>query len=278
MIREAIEFLGCGSRREILEYIKRKYGDVNENTILAHITVCAVNHPSRIYYPQNRRPRDCSTLTYHYDFLFKRDDGRYELYDPNKHGRWLIGEVDGKIRVIGPEGPLEPRKKRKPQQRKRVSTITTWEMPLTEQELGEFYLKVIHFEKELREFIKHMLGHKYIKRLKNELPGLVEEWIKRRRLDEEWGIEPEKDLINYATIGEYILIIQKYSKLFVNNPQELAYVETKLRDFANFGRNPLMHCRTINRQNIIICDAAIKFLRGWMSRKAQYRNEISGRY
>ncbi len=81
-----------------------------------------------------------------------------------------------------------------------------------------------------------MLGHKYIKRLKNELPGLVEEWIKRRRLDEEWGIEPEKGLINYATIGEYILIIQKYSKLFVNNPQELAYVETKLRDFANFWK------------------------------------------
>jgi len=270
MVREAIESLGCGSRKEILDYVKRKYGDVNENTILTHITVCAVNHPSRIYYSPNRRPRDCSTLAYHYDFLFKRDDGRYELYDPNKHGRWLIGEVDGKIRVIGPEGPLEPRKKRKSLQRKMdVSAMAKWETPLTEQELGEFYLKVSNFEKELRDFIKDMLGHKYIKRLKNELPGLVEGWMKRRKLDEEWGIEPEKELINYATIGEYILIIRKYSKLFVDNQQELAYVETKLRDFANFGRNPLMHCRTINRQNIILCEAAMKFLKGWMSRKAR---------
>ena len=109
MVREAVESLGSASRREIIDYIKGRYGDVNERTIQAHITLCAVNHPSRIHYPPNRRPRDCSELANRYDILFRRDDGKYELYDPNKHGRWLIEEKNGKFQVVGPSGIAEPK-------------------------------------------------------------------------------------------------------------------------------------------------------------------------
>jgi len=99
-----VESLGSASRREIIGYIKSRYGDVNEGTIQSHITLCAVNHPSRIHFPPNRKPRDCSELTNRYDILFKRNDGKYELYDPNKHGRWLIGEKNGKLQIVGPSG------------------------------------------------------------------------------------------------------------------------------------------------------------------------------
>ena len=77
------------------------------------------------------------------------------------------------------------------------------------------------------------------------MPKLVGEWEHRRKTDEEWGIEPEKDLINYATMSDYFEIIRRYSRLFTRSSQERSDVETKLRDFANYGRNPLMHCRTI---------------------------------
>jgi len=98
------------------------------------------------------------------------------------------------------------------------------------------------------------------------MPKLVEEW-ERLKKDEKWGIEPEKDLINYATIGDYIDIIRRYSRLFTGNLRELSDVETKLRDFANYGRNPLMHCRTITRKNISPQNQQSTTLRnGWKER------------
>jgi len=143
------------------------------------------------------------------------------------------------------------------------------EKPITDEELGDFYILVSRFEKDLREFIKQRLGSGYVKRLKNEMPKLVEEWERLRKKDEEWGIESEKDLINYATIGDYIDIIRRYSRLFTSNPRELSDVETKLRDFANYGRNPLMHCRTITRKKYFSAKSAIDYLKKWMERKTQ---------
>ena len=143
------------------------------------------------------------------------------------------------------------------------------EEPITDEKLGNFYILVSRFEKDLREFIKQRLGSGYVKRLRNEMPKLVEEWERLRKKDEEWGIEPEKDLINYATIGNYIEIIRRYSRLFTSSPQELSDVETKLRDFANYGRNPLMHCRTITYKKYFSAKSAIDYLKKWMERKTK---------
>jgi len=41
---------------------------------------------------------------------------------------------------------------------------------------------------------------------------LVEKWEHRRKTDEEWGIEPEKDLINYATMIDYFRNYKKILK------------------------------------------------------------------
>lgn len=45
MVKEAINNLdGQASYSQIKDYIKSKYGDVNEKTITAQIIICTVNH------------------------------------------------------------------------------------------------------------------------------------------------------------------------------------------------------------------------------------------
>lgn len=98
MIREAVESLGGkASYSEIRDYIRRKYGNVNENTINCQIIICTVNHPSRVHFPENNRPRIANSR---YDFLFRTAPGRVELYDPEKHGIWAIKRNEsGKLTV-----------------------------------------------------------------------------------------------------------------------------------------------------------------------------------
>ena len=99
MIKEAVENLGGkATYSEIKEYIKNKYGEVNENTINAQIIVCTVNHPSRVHYPENKKPRIANTK---YDFLYSIGRGVVELYDPEKHGVWEIKKDEyGKLIVV----------------------------------------------------------------------------------------------------------------------------------------------------------------------------------
>ena len=62
MIKEAVENLGGkATYSEIKDYIRDKYGEVNENTINAQIIMCTVNHPSRVHYSENKRPRDANS-------------------------------------------------------------------------------------------------------------------------------------------------------------------------------------------------------------------------
>lgn len=102
MIKEAVENLGGkATYSEIKDYIRNKYGKVNENTINCQIIVCTVNHPSRIHYPENKKPRVANSK---YDFLFstgyKYRKGEVELYDPQKHGTWEIRKDEyGKLRI-----------------------------------------------------------------------------------------------------------------------------------------------------------------------------------
>ncbi len=57
MIKEAVENLGGkATYSEIKDFIRNKYGEVNESTINCQIIACTVNHPSRIHYPENKKP------------------------------------------------------------------------------------------------------------------------------------------------------------------------------------------------------------------------------
>jgi RecB family endonuclease NucS len=98
MVKEAVQHLGNKTiYSEIKNYIKSKYGEVNESTITCQIIVCTVNHATRIHYPENKKPRIANTK---YDFLFTTGRGQVEVYDPNKHGIWEIKKDEsGKLIV-----------------------------------------------------------------------------------------------------------------------------------------------------------------------------------
>jgi len=103
MVKEAVESLGGrASHQDIINYIQSKYGSVNESTIRCQITVCTVNKPSRVNFPQNKKPRKCNSK---YDFLYSVGKGEVVFYDPKKHGEWEIVNINGKLTVAQRIGP-----------------------------------------------------------------------------------------------------------------------------------------------------------------------------
>jgi len=111
MVKEAVESLGGRtSHQDIINYIKNKYGPVNESTIRCQITICTVNKPSRVNFPQNKKSRKCNSK---YDFLYSVGKGEVVFYDPKKHGEWGIVDIDGKLTVA--QSPLIPPESKEPQ-------------------------------------------------------------------------------------------------------------------------------------------------------------------
>ncbi len=109
MVQEANLALGGASTyTAIRDFIKEKYGPVNEGTITAQIILCSVNHPARINYTPNQKPRLCNSPQY--DFLFNTGRGKVEVYRPDVHGQWEIRrEENGKLVVaqLFEEGTVE---------------------------------------------------------------------------------------------------------------------------------------------------------------------------
>jgi hypothetical protein len=98
MVKEAVDtFGGKTTNVAVRDWILKKYPGTNPSTIACQIIVCTVNHPSRIHYPENQRPRPANAQ---YDFLFRPSSGQLEWFDPLLHGQWEIGErEDGKLVV-----------------------------------------------------------------------------------------------------------------------------------------------------------------------------------
>ncbi|MGE5417353.1 MAG: hypothetical protein ACM3UZ_11515 [Acidobacteriota bacterium] len=98
LVREAVESMdGEATYQDIKEYIWRRHKDIKERTINCQIIICCVNQKSRVYYPPNRKPRECSQK---YDFLYNLGNGKVAIYNPDKHGRWSIIEEDSRLKVI----------------------------------------------------------------------------------------------------------------------------------------------------------------------------------
>jgi hypothetical protein len=135
---------------------------------------------------------------------------------------------------------------------------------------GNFYLLIRNFERSVRNFIVDELVNKFdkgwTKNLENAIPDMVKRWIDRKNLDEKWGIDPEENLINYADTTDYMQIIEKYSKIFSEGPDELGDVKANLKIFALRGRNPVMHCRNLTQVGYFSAQGAEQFLRKWMER------------
>lgn len=98
MVKEAVEALGGKAKNsDVREWILKKYPGTNTTTIGCQIIMCTVNHPSRIHYPQNQRPRKAEG---HQDFLFRTARGDLEMYEPDRHGQYEIAELeDGRLVV-----------------------------------------------------------------------------------------------------------------------------------------------------------------------------------
>jgi hypothetical protein len=105
MVKDAITNLnGKASYSEIKEFILNKYGDVNESTITCQIIECSVNHPSRIHYPNSKKPRIANSA---HDILFTVGRGKVELYNPDEHGIWEIRKNEyGKL-IVAQSGLIE---------------------------------------------------------------------------------------------------------------------------------------------------------------------------
>ena len=126
---------------------------------------------------------------------------------------------------------------------------------------------MIGLERRLRYFIKEKLGKGWMKRVENDLPNIPNNWEEKKRRDERWGLESEKDLMNYADLGDYIQVIKKYDRVFTDGEDDLGAIITHLQIWYNHGRNPVMHARTVNRQKYYTTLSAIDFLCEWMRRK-----------
>lgn len=104
MVREAVEVLGSPTTNvAVREWILNRYPGTNKSTIQCQIAVCTVNQPSRIHYPENKKPRKCDTQ---YDFLYRPSRGILERYDSSRHGVWEIYETEAgelALRLIGDE-------------------------------------------------------------------------------------------------------------------------------------------------------------------------------
>ena len=70
------------TRNDIVRWFSHNYPLVKKKTVINHVYSCCVNCPHRTSYrllDRNGRPIK--------NVLYRRPDGLYEKYDPNKHGQ-----------------------------------------------------------------------------------------------------------------------------------------------------------------------------------------------
>lgn len=108
LVKTAMEQLGREvSYSEIKQFVWVQHPDVNSSTLTCQIIVCSVNHPSRVHYPENKKPR---LSTGQYDFLYNTGRGRVAPYDPDRQGLWEIAvSGDGGLVVrVAQEATAQP--------------------------------------------------------------------------------------------------------------------------------------------------------------------------
>jgi hypothetical protein len=87
-VREAIIAIGKeeASSADIKNYIENKYpGKFQPGTVSAHLRSCCVNNPSRAKVHEHKLKNN------KYDILFCINRGKYQLYNPAKHGYYKNG-------------------------------------------------------------------------------------------------------------------------------------------------------------------------------------------
>lgn len=109
LVKDAALELGGGGQQIAYAAIKRhvwdRYPDVNPSTLSCQIIICTVNQPSRVHYPENKKPRRANGP---YDFLFTVGRGTVVLFDEEKHGQWEILQRQDGLAVHRLSEPMDP--------------------------------------------------------------------------------------------------------------------------------------------------------------------------
>jgi len=142
MIKEAIEQSENKviQNREIKDYIKNKYGDVNSSTLNCQILICTVNIKSRVNWAVNQKPRVCDDDRY--DLLYSVGHGKVEIYNPEVHGQWEICRVDNARLVV-----------------KKLDDIADAEDDTDTDSTNEEKRFTFELESQLRDFIAQNITH-----------------------------------------------------------------------------------------------------------------------
>ena len=105
IVKEIILALGGRLRnKDFLKYANEKYpGEIHEGSLSDHLYAMSVNSPSRLQYPENMKARGHNERL---DVLYKVENERgvFELYDPDKHGKWTIILDHNKKPVLAKDG------------------------------------------------------------------------------------------------------------------------------------------------------------------------------
>ncbi len=132
----------------------------------------------------------------------------------------------------------------------------------------EFYDKIGGFELELRQFIKEELKRKFGDScLEDGVPKKIREnWDRIKRREEKEGIEPEREVINYALFSDYTkIIIHNWDEIFSRCFEDKEKLRVRLEDLNIMGRIPVMHIRNINREKFGTAEHADNWLRSKIS-------------
>lgn len=87
-LQAVIELGGSASRKEVGNWIVERDSDYNLKN-LSDLYMMSVNSKARTGYERNKKPRRTDE-GYACDCLFMLGGGRFELYEPEKHGVWEI--------------------------------------------------------------------------------------------------------------------------------------------------------------------------------------------
>ena len=241
---------------DIIQGIKKNGYEIKETAIRSHIIGMSPNHPSSVHQPflRNNHP------------VFKYlGGGKYTINNENTI-------IESKPKSVGAEKSDKKRNVEKTNFVEKTSIIDNSPTIVDVEKLGDFYILISSFEKDLREIIKNKFGKGIYKILQNQIsldkiPDIISEWEKRRKTDQYWGIAPEKELLNYALLTDYMEIIKNNQKYFtVAGDEEMQTVIHQLKQFATFGRNPLMHCRTLSQQKYYTTISSVNYLKEWIRR------------
>jgi len=138
----------------------------------------------------------------------------------------------------------------------------------------EFYDKICDFELELRQFINEELKRKFGDSwLEQGVPKAIRKnWDRIKRKEEKEGIEPERDVINYALFSDYKEIINhNWDEIFSPCFEDKEKSRVRLEDLNILGRRPVMHVRSISREKFGPAEHAINWVR---SKISNFRREL----